>query len=211
RAETQQRLMRVATLSLDEQPGCAAARLADGRVAAAPKVEFERLIGNLLVVRLDDERVRLPIALETWLADAAQLDASKQPLDLARARALAREYAAHLLEAPVLGDRDRLQLGAGDRLRSGDPGQVFESAPRTIDGAHDACAESTGRRVAQSDDGEDLGDVRGELREAAAVSFQIARKGRRVLLAWIEQNRCLLHIAISRIGARDAVDREVGA
>src|SRR6185312_5785018 len=55
RAETQQRLMRVATLSLDEQPGCAAARLADGRVAAAPKVEFERLIGNLLVVRLDDE------------------------------------------------------------------------------------------------------------------------------------------------------------
>src|SRR6185312_12974447 len=38
RAETQLRLMRVATLSLDEQPGCAAARLADGRVAAAPKV-----------------------------------------------------------------------------------------------------------------------------------------------------------------------------
>jgi hypothetical protein len=93
---------------------------------------FERLVAERPLLA-EDEGVGLPGVLEVGLGQPAAGAAAKQPLQLARLCPAQAEARGEPLEGPLLGGGERLQLGAGDRARTGDSGKLLNPPPSAIE------------------------------------------------------------------------------
>jgi hypothetical protein len=143
RAGAEERLVGGRLFGLDDERGRLARVLAGRRVSAAPEVVLQWLVAAGSVRRDDDQRVGLPVVLELGLGDAAAGRPSQQPLQLAGGGALEGDRPTDPVEGALLGRRQRLQLGAGDRSASSSTRRRTRAKERSAPGPPSASARET--------------------------------------------------------------------
>ena len=185
RAGAEERLVGVALFGLDHQRGRLAGVLARGRVGAAPEVVLERLVGARSVGRDDDQGVGLPVRPRARARRRRGRPPRRSSHCSSRVEARSQgDRAAEPVEGPLLGGRQRLQLGARDRPRPADASQLLDPAARPVERAQGARAALG---LGQGDGDVDLGHVGAELAQPRFVAFQVAAPPLGVGVLGVEQ------------------------
>ena len=182
---------------------------ADRGVAVAQPVRPARLEHRVAVLGFDDERVRPPPGIEIGLRDVADRRATQQPLQLSRRRPLGRrQRGADTVQQAGLLLYECVDFAARDRLGSAEAGRILDAADKLVERTSDAAPGTA--RSALAEPQIDLRKMRLHADEMSLVLPKPRAPGLAVLVAFVEQSERLVDVALGRVAALHAPDREVG-